>query len=219
MREAGQARRRGATGCAGRWRVPGTTTLRDRPGRRGAVRSARRDAAVQGLPRQGAVPGRRRASRLNEEVVHGIPGQRQISDGDLLKIDTACKLNGWCADAAVTLLVGEVTPEKTPAGRGGRAGAADRDGRDGRGERWWSEVATAMQRVGRAGRLQRRARSTSATASAGSCTRTRRCRTSSDGEVKKHDFRLEEGLVLAVEPMVNMGKADTLTLSATTGRW
>ena len=25
-----------------------------------------------------------------------------LKDGDLLKIDTACKLNGWCADAAVT---------------------------------------------------------------------------------------------------------------------
>ena len=33
-----------------------------------------------------------------------------------------------------------------------------------------------------------------------------------DREVKKHDFRLEEGLVLAVEPMVNMGRADTDTL-------
>jgi methionyl aminopeptidase len=30
-------------------------------------------------------------------------------------------------------------------------------------------------------------------------------------ELRKHDFRLEEGLVLAVEPMVNMGKADTDT--------
>jgi methionyl aminopeptidase len=31
-------------------------------------------------------------------------------------------------------------------------------------------------------------------------------------DVRKHDFRLEEGLVLAVEPMLNMGRADTLTL-------
>ena len=30
-----------------------------------------------------------------------------------------------------------------------------------------------------------------------------------NSEVRKHDFRLEEGLVLAVEPMVNMGRADT----------
>src|SRR2546422_784285 len=48
---------------------------------------------------------------LNEQVVHGIPGQRPIREGDLVKIDTACKLNGWCADAAVTLVVGEVRPE------------------------------------------------------------------------------------------------------------
>ena len=32
-------------------------------------------------------------------------------------------------------------------------------------------------------------------------------------EMRKHDFRLEEGLVLAVEPMVNMGKADVRTLA------
>ena len=48
---------------------------------------------------------------LNEQVVHGIPGSRAIRDGDLVKIDTACKLNGWCADAAITVIVGEVRPE------------------------------------------------------------------------------------------------------------
>src|SRR5438874_13776362 len=45
---------------------------------------------------------------LNEQIVHGIPGQREIRDGDLVKIDTACKLNGWCADAAITIMVGNV---------------------------------------------------------------------------------------------------------------
>src|SRR5207253_6753649 len=48
---------------------------------------------------------------LNAEVVHGIPGARVIRDGDLVKVDTACKLNGWCADAAITVIVGEVRPE------------------------------------------------------------------------------------------------------------
>src|SRR5262249_45449191 len=48
---------------------------------------------------------------LNEQVVHGIPGNRILKEGDILKIDTACKLNGWCADAAVTLPIGEVRPE------------------------------------------------------------------------------------------------------------
>src|SRR5439155_12636021 len=45
---------------------------------------------------------------INEQVVHGIPGQRVIKEGDLVKIDTACKLNGWCADAAGTIVVGDV---------------------------------------------------------------------------------------------------------------
>src|SRR5438046_10530022 len=48
---------------------------------------------------------------LNEQVVHGIPGSRVIREGDLVKVDTACKLNGWCADAAITLSVGELRPE------------------------------------------------------------------------------------------------------------
>src|SRR6185503_7443260 len=49
---------------------------------------------------------------LNEQVVHGIPGQREIRDGDLVKLDTACKLNGWCADAAISVLVGNGRPER-----------------------------------------------------------------------------------------------------------
>src|SRR5947209_1525160 len=48
---------------------------------------------------------------INEQVVHGIPGQRVLREGDLFKIDTACKLNGWCADAAITVPVGQVRPE------------------------------------------------------------------------------------------------------------
>src|SRR5262249_38373372 len=59
---------------------------------------------------------------INEEVVHGIPGQRVIKDGDLVKIDTACKLNGWCADAATTIIVGDVRPEWRRLGQGGEEG-------------------------------------------------------------------------------------------------
>ena len=39
---------------------------------------------------------------VNEEVVHGIPGPRQLVEGDIVSIDTGCKLDGWCGDAAVT---------------------------------------------------------------------------------------------------------------------
>jgi methionyl aminopeptidase len=49
---------------------------------------------------------------INEEVVHGIPGSRELKDGDIVSIDTGCKLNGWCGDAAITHPVGEVSPRK-----------------------------------------------------------------------------------------------------------
>ena len=40
---------------------------------------------------------------INDEVVHGIPGPRKLVEGDIVSIDTGCKLNGWCGDAAATL--------------------------------------------------------------------------------------------------------------------
>ena len=146
---------------------------------------------------------------INEEVVHGIPGSRQIREGDLLKIDTACKLNGWCADAAVTLMIGQVTPQKRRLVEVGeqvlRVAMVEMARK-----RWWSEVARLMQKtaedagysvvtqyVGHGiGRIMHESPQVP---------------NFMGQDLKKHDFRLEDGLVLAVEPMVNMGRADTDT--------
>ena len=48
---------------------------------------------------------------INEEVVHGIPGKRVLREGDIVSIDTGCRLDGWCGDAAVTHPVGKITAE------------------------------------------------------------------------------------------------------------
>ncbi len=48
---------------------------------------------------------------INEEVVHGIPGKRRLKEGDIVGIDLGAILNGWYADAAITVPVGEVDPE------------------------------------------------------------------------------------------------------------
>ena len=45
---------------------------------------------------------------VNEEIVHGIPGVRALADGDIVSIDTGCRIGGWCGDAAVTHAVGTV---------------------------------------------------------------------------------------------------------------
>lgn len=48
---------------------------------------------------------------VNEEVVHGIPGGRKLRDGDLVTLDVTPELDGWLADAAVTVPVGSVSDE------------------------------------------------------------------------------------------------------------
>jgi methionyl aminopeptidase len=49
---------------------------------------------------------------LNDEAVHGIPGKRALQPGDLVKLDVTVEKNGFMADAAVTVPVGEVTEER-----------------------------------------------------------------------------------------------------------
>ena len=45
---------------------------------------------------------------INEEVVHGIPGQRRLKEGDIVSLDVGVNLRGYLGDAAITLPVGEV---------------------------------------------------------------------------------------------------------------
>ena len=45
---------------------------------------------------------------INEEVVHGIPGDRKIREGDVLSIDAGAVVDGWYADAATTVAIGQV---------------------------------------------------------------------------------------------------------------
>ncbi len=48
---------------------------------------------------------------VNEEVVHGIPGERRIREGDLVSVDVGAVVDGWYADAATTVMVGTVSPQ------------------------------------------------------------------------------------------------------------
>ena len=49
---------------------------------------------------------------INNEVVHGIPSaKRKLSDGDIVSLDFGCIIEGFFADAAVTVGVGKITPE------------------------------------------------------------------------------------------------------------
>ncbi len=48
---------------------------------------------------------------VNEQIVHGIPGKRRLKEGEILSIDAGAIVDGWHADAAVTIPVGAVSPE------------------------------------------------------------------------------------------------------------
>lgn len=73
----------------------GTTVMR----RRGA-RSA--PAMVYGFPGANLIS-------INDEAVHGIPGKRTIRDGDLVKLDVTIEKDGFIADCAETVAVGNAT--------------------------------------------------------------------------------------------------------------
>ncbi|WP_441923490.1 type I methionyl aminopeptidase [Marmoricola sp. RAF53] len=48
---------------------------------------------------------------VNDEVVHGIPGDRVLAEGDVISIDCGAIVDGWHGDAAITVAVGEIRPE------------------------------------------------------------------------------------------------------------
>src|ERR1700685_3005113 len=46
---------------------------------------------------------------LNDEAVHGIPGERKLLEGDLVKLDVTVEKDGFMADAAITVPVGRIS--------------------------------------------------------------------------------------------------------------
>jgi methionyl aminopeptidase len=185
------------------------------------------DAAVQELFRQrGALPLFRGVpnstkgkpafpavvcASVNEQVVHGIPGKRALREGDILSIDTGCKLNGWCGDSAFTWPIGEVRPEIQKL-LDVTTETLDLAIRAMARCRYWSEVAGLMERyvksqgmyvieqfVGHGiGQNMHEVPQVPNFVSK---------------SLKQHDIRLEPGVVLAIEPMVALGTKDVRTLS------
>lgn len=140
---------------------------------------------------------------VNEEVVHGIPGDRVLQEGDLVSIDTGCNLNGWCGDSAMTVGVGQLPPDRQKlwdVAEGTLRLAIEEMGR----QRKWSQVAVRMQDY-----VQAAGYSVVEQYVGHGIGRTMHEEPQVPNYLArswmKHDFWLDEGLVIAVEPMVNMG--------------
>ena len=87
--------------------------------RPGVTTSELDDVAVRELKKRGAVASFKGyrgfpasiCTSVNEEVVHGIPGGRVLKAGDIISLDVGAMVNGFHADAAVTLGVGTISSD------------------------------------------------------------------------------------------------------------
>lgn len=70
----------------------------------------RRHGAIPSFKGYRGFPGVVCAS-INEEIVHGIPGQRKLEEGDIISVDVGVIYRGYHGDAAITAPVGEVDTE------------------------------------------------------------------------------------------------------------
>jgi methionyl aminopeptidase len=57
---------------------------------------------------------------INNEIVHGIPGERVVKDGDIVSVDVGVKVNGYCGDCAATFPVGKISAKAEKLLRVGR---------------------------------------------------------------------------------------------------
>jgi methionyl aminopeptidase len=105
MAAAGQVLARCLTMLRGKAR-PGVTTAELDEAAEKYIRSQGADPAFKGYR---GFPGSICTSP-NSMVVHGIPGPYKLRRGDILSIDVGVVLDGWVADAAITVPIGQVSP-------------------------------------------------------------------------------------------------------------
>ena len=186
------------------------------------VTTAELDAKAEALVRQaGAEPAFKGyrgypatlCASVNEQVVHGIPSGRPLAAGDIISLDMGVKLNGFYGDSAVTVPVGRGSPEVLRA-------AARHPG---------SRSRRASRRCGSAARVSDIGHAIQQHVEAGGFSVVREFvghgigaalheepQIANYGEPGRGP-RLAEGMVLAIEPMVNMGRPAVRVL-ATAGR-
>lgn len=171
------------------------------------------------IRRQGAVPAFKGyrgfpaslCISINEEVVHGIPGRRRLKKGDIVSVDCGVILDGYVADAAVTipvLPISEDLERLLQVTREALVLGIDRA----RAGNYVRDISEAVQRH----------------AEAHGCSVVRELVGHGVGYEMHEEpqvpnyvtphrgARLRPGMVLAIEPMINLGRADVLMLE---DRW
>lgn len=144
---------------------------------------------------------------INEEVVHGIPSDRVLSEGDLLSLDIGVHYQGYYADAALTLGIGEIDKQARNLLKVGRQALYDAIERATMGN-YLYDISAA---------IQRRAESHGYSVVKEFVGHGIGQKMHEDPQVPNYGEvgtgpKLKEGMVLALEPMVNQGKSDVKVL-------
>ena len=137
---------------------------------------------------------------VNEVVVHGIPNDYVLAEGDIVSVDIGSRIGGWCGDSAATYAVGKISTEKQRL-MDVTKGTLDMAIQLLQEKTHWNDIAKEMEQfvkdngfsvvtefvghgIGREMHMEPQV---------------------ANFYCRGGDFRIQPGLVIAVEPMVNVG--------------
>lgn len=148
---------------------------------------------------------------VNEEVVHGIPGKRVLREGDIVTLDLAMSLEGYCSDTATTVPIGKISPhsQRLLDVTKHTLALAVQNMKPGRK---WSDIARLMQHY-----VERHGYSVVREFVGHGIGRSMhedpKVPNFVSVEQLRGDFTLKAGMTLAVEPMVVAGRRDVQLLA------
>ncbi|HLP72749.1 MAG TPA: type I methionyl aminopeptidase [Bacteroidales bacterium] len=144
---------------------------------------------------------------VNEEVVHGIPSNYALKEGDIISVDCGVVLNGWYGDSAFTFPVGDIAPELRKLMDFTRASLEE-----------GVKKAVAGNRVGDVSyAVQSKAESGGFTVVRELVGHGLGKKLHEQPEVPNYGKpgtgpKLQKGLVICIEPMINLGRKETVQL-------
>lgn len=159
------------------------------------------------IPFPGAI-----CASVNEQVVHGIPSADvKLQNGDIFSVDFGVKLNGYCGDSAVTIAVGEISADKQKLIDVTKTTLDIAVETIAPGVRW-SEVAGKMQKYAESAGFSV-VRDLVGHGIGTEMHAEPQLPNYVSKELLRNDIFLREGMILAVEPMINAGRFSVKTLN------
>ena len=159
------------------------------------------------IPFPGAI-----CASINEQVVHGIPSEKtKLKSGDILSIDFGVRLDGYCSDAAITIAIGEISEDKRRLMDVTKHVLDIAIAKSAPGVKW-SQVAAEMQQYAESAGFSV-VKDFVGHGIGRKMHEEPRVPNFVNNELLANDIFLAEGMVLAVEPMINAGFDAVQTLS------